>query len=105
MIDFLYKNFGKAPVVGQPITIAYISAKVKDLVSGKSATLDPEAKKLSGKELEGQINKQATALYDEHIQPSVNETGLPSEVSNEVKKKAIKEISAKLKDQAMSKVA
>jgi hypothetical protein len=105
MIDFLYQNLGKAPVVGRPITIAYISAKVKDLVTGKSSTLDPEAKKLSGKELEGHINKQANGLYDQHIQPSVNETDLPSALTMELKKKAISQLAAKLKDQAMSKVA
>ena len=91
-------------MIGTPITMAYISAKVHDLVSGKSATLDPEAKKLSGKELEGFINKQATSLYDQHILPTVNETGIPKVVHDDVKKKAIGQISAKLKDQAMSNV-
>jgi hypothetical protein len=46
MIDFIYQNLGKAPVVGRLITIAYISAKVKDLVSGKSNTLDPSGQPL-----------------------------------------------------------
>jgi hypothetical protein len=44
-------------------------------------------------------------LYDQHIQPSVNETDLPSALTMELKKKAIGQLATKLKDQAMSKVA
>ena len=104
MIDFLYKTLGKAPVVGQPITIAYITSKASDLVTGKSEKLDPEASKLAGKELEGHVNKKANALYDEHLSAEVNSTGFPSEVSDEIKKRAIKTMTLKLREQAMKKV-
>ena len=105
MIDLLYKTLGKAPVVGQPITIAYITAKAKDLVTGKSEKLDPEASKLAGKELESHLNKKANQLYDEHLSAEVNSTGLPTEVSSEVKKRAIKKMTETMRDQAMRKVS
>lgn len=105
MIETLYKMFGKMPVIGRPITIAYISKRVKDCIEkNKSVKLDAETSKLTGKELDSAIKKQCNDIFKEEIQPIAEENGIPEEVIKPIREKFVSELSKELSKQAMSKV-
>lgn len=105
MIEKLYKWFGKAPMIGRPITLAYIGKRVKDCIQkNKSVKLDKETSKLTGKELEDVIKDQCRDIFKQEIQPIADENGLPEEVVKPVRDKFIAELSKELSKQAMSHV-
>jgi hypothetical protein len=105
MIEKLYKWFGKAPMIGRPITLAYIGKRVKDCIQkNKEVKLDQETSKLTGKELEGVIKDQCRDIFKQEIQPIADENGLPEEVVKPVRDKFIAELSKELSKRAMSNI-
>lgn len=105
MIEKLYKWFGKAPMIGRPITLAYIGKRVKDCIQkNKELKLDKETSKLTGKELEGAIKDQCRDIFKQEIQPIADENGLPEEVVKPVRDKFISELSKELSKQAMKQI-
>lgn len=105
MLEKLYKWFGKTPMIGKPITLAYIGKRVKDCIQkNKDRKLDGETSKLAGKELEAVIKDQCKDIFKAEIQPIADEHGLPDEVVKPVRDKFIAELSKEISKQAMSKV-
>lgn len=100
MIETLYKFLGKAPVVGQPITLAYISNRVQQSVrKTQDRKLDPETAKLAGGQLESELKKQANDIYSADVQPLVAETGVPDALVKPLKDKAIAELTKVMREQ------
>lgn len=105
MIETLYNLLGSAPIVGEPITIAYLGSRVKKAVSAtKDRKLDPKTAEMTSDQLDSYLQDQAGALFDEHVQPIITEKNIPSEITDPIKEKAIEEISGKLKEQVQAKV-
>ncbi len=105
MIETLYNMLGSAPVVGQPITLAYLASRVKKAVSStKDKKLDTKTAEMAGEQLDSYLQDQANSIYDEQIQPLVSKANLPNEVVNPMKEKAIEELVGVLKEKAQKKV-
>jgi hypothetical protein len=105
MIETLYNLLGSAPIVGQPITLAYLASRVKNAVtSTKDKKLDPKTAEMAGEQLDSYLQDQANGIYDEHVQPHVGKANLPAELTNPIKEKAIEELVAVLKEKAQKKV-
>ncbi|MCS7076591.1 MAG: hypothetical protein NZ455_07780 [Bacteroidia bacterium] len=105
MLEKLYKWFGKTPMIGRPITLAYIGKRAKDCIQkNKDMKLDAETSKLAGKELETAIKNQCRELFKKEIQPIVDENGLPEEVVKPVRDKFIEELSKELSKRTMAQV-
>jgi hypothetical protein len=105
MIETLYNLLGSAPVVGEPITIAYIGSRVKKAVTAtKDRKLDPKTAEMTSDQLDSYCQDQANSMFDEYVQPIITEKGLPAEITNPIKEKAIEEISGKLKEQVQTKI-
>lgn len=99
MNEVLYSFLKNLPVVGPGVKAAYIGSKVKVLVQKIEG--DPQAAaKLKGKagdELEEALNEEANGLYDNEISPMVQAEGIPEEIEQPVKEKAIEQLVAALR--------
>ena len=99
MIKFLYSTFGSIPGLSGPLKVAYVGALVKDLVKqGKDSPAKAELKNLGGKELDNELNNQATNLYDQHITPEVSKMNIPNAIHQPIKAKAITQLVTVLRD-------
>ncbi len=105
MIETLYNLLGNAPVVGQPITLAYLANRVKNAVTTtKDKKLDPKTAEMTADQLDSYLQDQANGIFDEHVQPYISKANLPSELTNPVKEKAIEELTGVLKEKAQKKM-
>lgn len=105
MIKFLFDNCKDFPVIGGPIKAAYIGVLVKNVVKeGKRGKSAKELSNLTGEELEGAINEEANSIFDENITPEIKQYMIPDALIAPIKEKAIKEITAKLREKAQEKV-
>lgn len=105
MIETLYNLFGGMPVVGEPITIAYIGSRIKKAVATtKDKKLDPKTAEMTGDQLDSYLQDQANGIYDSEIQPLVAKASLPDAVVTPLKEKAIEELCGVMKEKAMAKV-
>ncbi len=105
MIKFLFENFRDFPVVGTPITIAYVGSLVQDVVKeGKRSQSAKDLSTLTGDELEGALNDEANSIFDEQIMPQINSYNLPSAVVTPIKEKAVEKIVAALREKIGSKI-
>lgn len=104
MIKFLFDNCKDFPVIGTPITIAYIGMLVKNVVKeGKRGKSAKELSNLTGDALEDAIKEEANSIFDENITPEITKYSIPESIVSPIKEKAIDEISAKLKEKAQEK--
>jgi hypothetical protein len=105
MIETLYNLLGNAPVVGEPITMAYLGNRVKNAVtSTKDKKLDPKTAELAGEQLDSHLQDQANSIFDQEVQPYIAKSNLPDSVTNPLKEKAIAELVGVLKEKAVAKV-
>ena len=101
MLTSLYRTCGRMPVIGQHITMAYLSMRIKQSVQkNKDRKLDPEVARLGGNELDGAIRDIANDIYEEELAPMIAETGIPSMLTDRLKNRAIRELSQVLVQQA-----
>lgn len=105
MIETLYNVLGNAPVVGEPITLAYLGSRVKKAVtSTKDRKLDPKTADMAGDQLDSYLQDQANEIFDNEVQPYISKTNLPPEVVAPIKEKAIEELTGVLKEKAVKKM-
>ncbi|WP_157630170.1 hypothetical protein [Thermonema rossianum] len=99
MNETMYSFLKNLPLVGPAVKAAYIGSKVKVLIQKVEG--DPQAtaelKGKAGNELEEALNEEANELYDSEISPIVQAEGIPEEVEQPVKEKAIEELVAALR--------
>ncbi|HVD99919.1 MAG TPA: hypothetical protein VNB90_17040 [Cytophagaceae bacterium] len=105
MIETLYNMLGNAPVVGQPITLAYLGSRVKKSVTTtKDKKLDPKTAEMAGDQLDSYLQDQANDIFDSEVQPYISKTNLPQEIVTPLKEKAIEELTSVLKEKAVTKM-
>ncbi len=98
MIPFLFKNFRKFPVIGDPIKAMYVGHLINEVATkGKDSPAVEKLKKLGGDELEKEIKSESGKMFDEHVKPEIAEFGIPNFIIDKAKKDAIKKFSAMLR--------
>ena len=105
MIRFLYNNFRNMPGVGDAIKVAYIGSKVKDVLKdGKKSGSVGDLGSMAGSELEAELRKQASGMFDEFIMPEITSAGIPDQLVRPTKEKLINKMVRELRKQAESKI-
>jgi hypothetical protein len=105
MIETLYNMLGNAPVVGQPITMAYIGNRIKKAVrTTKDKKLDPKTAELVGDQLDSALQDQANEIFDSEIGPIISKHALPEQVVTLLKEKAIEQLVGVLKDKVVDRI-
>ena len=104
MIEFLFNNCKDFPVIGTPIKVAYVGFLVKNVIKeGKTGASAKDLSNLTGDELEGAINDQATNQFDEFVMPEITKHGIPDFVVNPSKEKMIEKLAGALREKIQAK--
>ncbi len=103
-MEFLAKNFGWVPILGEYFKTAYkvqkITQKVQRLVEAqRNGTFWTEVEKMSETEAEKFIRKQADEQYEEHIASEIREQGIPTMMADKIKDRAINELVKAMKEE------
>ncbi|MCS6822759.1 MAG: hypothetical protein NZ529_00580 [Cytophagaceae bacterium] len=105
MIETLYNVLGNAPMVGQPITTAYISNRIKKAVqAAKDKKLDTETAQLVGDQLDSALQDKANDIFDSEIGPIISKHNIPDHVIKPLKEKAIEQLVGVLKEKIVNKI-
>ena len=99
MIEMLYSMLGGAPVIGQPIALAYLNKRVKKTVATtKDRILDFETAGMMGAQLDSYLQDTANGIYNKQLHPYVSTTYLSEDLIEPLREKAIEELFHALKE-------